>query len=242
MKLKSSYKFSNSLFSMPMIIFYMVVFLFEGILIFITAILHSDGSMSGIEFTSWIFIFIMGLIMFKTPFHFLSANSISRKTMLLSSLVTGLTMAGIMFAIDTMNAVILKSMTIFSEKYVTVFEMVFSKKLAGVNILKYTLFSLITYVLLYLIGYLIGTINYRLPQKIKIALIIGLIAFFSMGLPFLVGLLGRANTPVLDDIAEFIKTNIFGSANGFIITELILLVVFALVSYRVAIRANLRTK
>ena len=242
MKLKSGYKFNNSLFIMPMIIFYIVVFFFEGILIFITAGLNSDGSMSGMEFASWIFIFVMGLIMFKMSFHFLSANSVSRKTMLLSSLLSGLTMAGILFVMDTINVIMLKSLTIFSEKYVTVFEMVFSKKIAGINILKYILFSLISYLLFFILGYLIEAINYRLPQKIKIAIIIGLIAFFSVGLPYLTKYINKADITFLNALSNFIKTNILGSANGFIITQLVLTAIIALISYRVAIRANLISK
>lgn len=242
MKLKSTYKFINSECITPMIIFYIVVFLILLLVIVVSNATNSVGSVSGLDSTSIIFLFIMGIVMFKTPFHFFSANSVSRKTMLISTLLTALTMSGIMFLADTLNAIILKSINVFSEKYVTLFEASFGLKLEGINILKYILFGVMSYLLCFAIGYFIGAINYRLPQKIKIALIIGIIVFFTMGLPFLVGFLGKANTPVLDDIAEFIKTNIFGSTNGFIITELVLTIVFALVSYRVAIRANLNAK
>lgn len=242
MKLKSAYKFTNSLFVSPMKIFYLVIFLFEGIFVGASIFNNGSGSMSGMDFSSGIFIFVIGILMFKTPFHFLSGNSVSRKTLLSSTLLTGLTFSGIMFVIDTINAIFLKSLTIFSGKYVTLFEGVFNQKIEGISILKYILFNLITYFCFFTIGYFIGVINYRLPQKIKIALIIGIIAFCSVGLPFLGRFLGRANTPVLDKIAEFIKTNIFGSTNGFIITELILSVVLGLISYRVAIRANLNAK
>jgi len=236
MKLKSAFKFQLSEVIAPMEVFYLVIFPIEVLIITFVA---SNGSMSGMDFSSAIFLFVIGLLMFKTPFHFLAGNSVARKTMLKSTFLTGLTIAGIMFVIDAINTIFLKSLTIFSEKYVTLFETAFGQKIEGINILIYILFNLATYLCFFMIGYFIGVVNYRLSQKVKIIIVVGAFAFFTMGLPFLVGFLQRANITFLNKVADFYVRNIMESATGSIITELILIVIFGLISYRVATRASL---
>lgn len=242
MKLKSAYRFQLREFIIPLIIFYSIVLLFEGILILTIIAVDTDGSMSGVEFSSWIFICVMGLIIFKPSFHFLSANSVSRKTMLISSLLTGLTMSAVLFILDTINIMVLKSLTIFNNDYVTIFEMLFNKKIVGINILKYALFSFVIYLLCFVIGYFIKSINYPLSQKIKLVVTIGIIVFFIFVFPRLIEFLQNADITFLDKLSDFIKINIFGSATGFTITGLIILVVLALISYIVTSRVNLKTE
>lgn len=243
MKLKPAYKFQLSEVIAPMKVFYVIIFLIEVLIISFVA---SNGSMSGIDFSSVIFLFIMGLSMFKTPFHFLAGNSVSRKTIIKSTFLTGITIAGIMFVIDTLNAIFLKALNIFSVKYVALFETAFGQKIEGINILRYIIFNLATYLCFFMIGYFIGVVNYRLSQKLKIIIVVGMFAFLTIVLPYLAGYingyLDASNYKFHYKIRDFFSTNIVHSPTGSIITELVLIAIFGLISYRVAIRASLNAK
>lgn len=82
--------------------------IFYGVIVgiylsFITAhlTLHGDASIGGMEMSSIIFLFVVGLNSFKSNFHFGLTNGVSRKTQFLSYATTVLTL-GVFMAITDM--------------------------------------------------------------------------------------------------------------------------------------------
>jgi len=242
MKLKSAYKYQMSEFISPVRTFYIVMILLESFIIFLASKGNNESNVSGVEFSSYIFLFVMAIVIYKSTFHFLSANSISRKTLLKSTFLTIASISGIMFVIDTINVLILKQITVFSRTYQGLFEIAFNKNFHSINFLQYFLFNYVNYFCFFTLGFFIVTTMYRLSLKAKAIVLISMGVTINIVFPYIYRLLYNNNITFLQKISSFINKNILQKANGSIIAELSIILVFGLIACRVASRASVNAK
>lgn len=84
----------------PIGIFYGIVILVMGLLVFISRYSHGEVSSSGIELSTAIFLFVCALNSFKPQFYFTQGNNISRKSFLKGTVLHGITVSAILPIID----------------------------------------------------------------------------------------------------------------------------------------------
>ena len=111
MNLKATYKYQLREYKNSVIIYYLVVvlvYIFFGVS---TSIMEETNfqSTGGIELSTVIFLFVIGLNSFKETFLMLLQNGISRRTMFLGRMMTAVTLSFGMMAIDRIFLSIIKS-------------------------------------------------------------------------------------------------------------------------------------
>lgn len=93
----------------------MYYLIYLAIILLITALVStsadSSGSFSGMETSTTIFLFVMGLVSFREPFHMLLQNGISRRTLFISRLLTVVGLCVAMAAIDSVLMGVSRAMT-----------------------------------------------------------------------------------------------------------------------------------
>ena len=159
-----SWKYQMDGMKWSLIVFYGVIaalLVLMGISMTIVTREHNQFSVGGLEMASIIFIFVTGLNSFKTTFHMLSANSISRKTMFVSYLaVIGIVAAG-MAVIDTLYGAAMKMLG----SYQSMFEQIYGLE-TGTPALVAGGFEwrLCSYLVAGMMGYFITTLYYRMNK------------------------------------------------------------------------------
>ncbi len=227
MRLKKTYHFLMRIFFSFMVEFYIVVIGAEILMSLLIILVDSKSSSSGMDVSSMILMFVVGMSCFKNPFRFLTGNGISRKTFLTATVLTGISAAGILLVIDTVNTLILKALPFFSREYVNVFETAFGTELIGINILKYIAFNLSGCLCTFVMGYFIASLNHRMTTKVKVAVYGGGPVLIAFVLPMLTSRFGT------------IGFNPFQTLGGSILTELIIMAVFGFAAWRLVSRASL---
>ena len=175
----------------PIIIFYLIF------IALITALGMVGGDTTGLEFSSVIFLFVIGLNSFKENFYFSQANNISREDFFKSMAVTILPVALGMSIIDL---VINRTYNLFVASP-TIYDMAYgSRPYFLINVETWTqsnsiqtLFGTVTflfasYIVVFAIGLLITIIYYKCNKTMKILVtlsplffqaILGIIVYFS---------------------------------------------------------------
>ncbi|MEE0931913.1 MAG: hypothetical protein U0L64_02585, partial [Clostridium sp.] len=96
------------------IIYYCI---FVCVIIGLIAVSGGRSSMSGVEFSTVIFLFVCGLNSFKSNFYFAKSNGISRKTfikgLLISSIPISLVMSIIDVIINRISNIFIKNPTLY---------------------------------------------------------------------------------------------------------------------------------
>ncbi|MBU3154164.1 hypothetical protein [Clostridium estertheticum] len=180
----AKYNIKSSLRSI--IIFYCI---FIAVILFIT--INSTGiSISGIEFSSMIFLFVMGLNLFKESFYFSQANNIPRIDYFKSLVITILPIALVMSIID----VILNRIYNIFVVCPTLYDMAYGNfprfhdyadtwiQNNSIQILIGTATFLIAlYIIAFAIGLLITMIFYKYNKTMKILIFLSPIAIQAIG-------------------------------------------------------------
>lgn len=127
----------------------------------------ADSSIGGMEMSSIIFLFIVGLNSFKSNFHFGLTNGVSRKTQFRSAAAAVVTVAVIMAVLDIVISSIAKIFISSSTLYLTLYEARYSNltQLSFMNhvqiIVEQLLWSAALYSMAGMLGYCINLIYYR---------------------------------------------------------------------------------
>jgi hypothetical protein len=168
----------------PLIIFYFVIaamLTLMGISISLADKYQTSMTVGGLEMASVIFIFIVGLNSFKSTFHMLSANSVSRKTMFLSFLAVIAAVAAGMAVIDSLYALMMRA----TGYYQPAFEQMYG--LASLSMTARTTTGFIWMICCYLAagmtGYLISALFYRMSKPVKLLVTIGVPVLLLFVLP-----------------------------------------------------------
>lgn len=193
-KAKKVCKYQIETFIKPTIIYYLIFIA----VIFALSILarSSEGNFrsSGLEFSTWIFIFVIALNSFKGPFYFSQANNVSRKSFYLGtfiySVVVSLVIPVIDIIINRIYNLFVECPMIYDIIYgkvrdITFFEGVsFKVDNSITSLLENYLFLVGVLLVIFSIGVLITTVLFRL-NKIGKYIAGGIIAIFVIASNFI---------------------------------------------------------
>jgi len=197
MTLKAAYKYQLSDMKRPVIIFYCVIF---TILIFLTGAVTASASsgastMSYLDFSSAIFLFVAGLCSFKEPFLMLLQNGVSRKTVFRSKVLTTLSVVSVMALIDKMILLLGKAAAgVYGNfKYFSLYEQAYADPLlreaAFLLHMKMFLFDFLMCFTSVWLGIFITVLFYRLNRVGKIAVGAGVPVALTFVFPLIDSLL-----------------------------------------------------
>ena len=181
-KINTAIKYQLSNYRHTVLIMYLCVY----IVILLTVLSHylkdsiRISSSGGLEFISAITIFVVGLNSFKDNFKFFSANGVSRKTQLCSTVAALSTLSAVFAFIDTINSIIFTHITTYSPMflqnygwrfgYSSDFSTVFASPALTPQILfENFLWLMFLYFSISMIGLFITTLYYRMNKGLKIA-------------------------------------------------------------------------
>lgn len=191
MIIKPALRYSLSDSMKALAIYYTVIIAINGIMIILLRLFGSEGSFNGLNMSTFIFNFVLGLSTFRQTLLMLLQHGRSRHTVYLATAITATILAVIMSSIDMILAMLLNitdrflSLT-FDGKAVT-------GLVGGTGIFMYVNL-MITYLLCGLAGFIISAIYYRMNTFQKIIV--------SAGVPLTI-------LVVLPLIDSLLKTNIF---------------------------------
>lgn len=177
----------------------------------------SGSGVSGMELATVIFLFVSGLNSFKEFFRFFMQNSISRKTIFVSRLITILAVCTGMALID--KGILLLGKLIASHStgifYTGLFDMIYAARAERISTVQMHIdgffFNLCMYIAAMTIGYFITIAFYRMNKIAKITVAIGVPMLLLNGLPLLdAALLHGAIFKALMNAVSFV----FGFQNG----------------------------
>ncbi|MDD4113006.1 MAG: hypothetical protein PHC56_08245 [Herbinix sp.] len=187
-KLAAKYQLNEYIKSIK--IYYLVlvlIMLFFGI---IASVERSDGVsyFGGIESTTMIFLFILGLNSFKETFLMMLQNGITRKSMfigrLITILVTSISMTVIDRLVNSLGELVNNSKRV---KIGRMYEMTFPKRAESLHVIVVNLEAILIimgiYIAAMVAGYFITTAYYRMNKVLKIIASIGVPALFFVLLP-----------------------------------------------------------
>ncbi len=243
MKSKAIIKFHLNETSTSMIMFYTIFFAIEAIMIITSISLKSPENLTfnGGEISSWIYIFVIGLMMFKKPMNFFTAHGVSRKTAVKSLFMTaGLFSLG-MAVIDVLNFAIIGATGIFKGEFNSLYGTRFGKELSMKYIPEFLTNQFISLLFYVMLAYLIGVVLYRLPMKVKIGLIIGVFAVMFLA-PFGLVRLPHGILNIVEKAAKTFYKHVLINPVGNSIFKAGGIVAFGAVSYLTAVRASFSEK
>jgi hypothetical protein len=256
MKFSKAYKYQFSEVKPPLIVYYCVVI---GIVILLAVLssIYKDniqGTISGMDVGSTIFLFILSLCIFSGNFSFLNQNGISRKTMILSCFAMFATIAGIMLVVDSISTSILYAGKFFNNSYLTLFDSIFYHDIKQGNVNTFVMlptlsekiiraianlgFNYVLYMAAMFTGYFISIVFYRMPTFWRYAVfLVGPVVFVN-SLPYIYGL----NKSFFNSVFSWIYKYCFSTPTGTIITMTIWSIVFATLAFFLACKASLKPK
>lgn len=191
MNIKTSTKYQIKDYNKTIRMFYLVILLIITMSIII-AYTFEGGlfSVGGMEFSTCIFLFVVGLNSFKETFYMMMQNGISRKTMYIGRFFSFLSASVFMALLDRviLNVV---SHLFNSERFIMagMYDMIFEDRFQGRNVLvnniEVILMSIATYMAALVAGYLITSAFYRMNKAVKLIASIGVPVLVFIILPIL---------------------------------------------------------
>lgn len=195
LKLKAPIKYQLHSFRHVFVIMYFCVYLFMLLIAVSRRFSVETGSSSGLEGISAITIFVTGLNSFKDTFKFFSANGISRKTMLRSTVASlGILSAAFAF-MDTVNSVLLSHIAVLRPLFLEIYGPRFGHTAnwdaayAGLSftpkiLVENFIWIAFLYFLFSMAGLFITTLYYRMNRVQKIVVSIAVPMVVLNGIPF----------------------------------------------------------
>ena len=214
------------------IIYYSI---FICIIIGLIAVSDGRSTMSGMELSTVIFIFVCGLNSFKSNFYFAKSNGISRKTfikgLLISIIPIALVMSIIDIIINRINNIFIKNPTLYDMSYGNllgdvgrIHEGVWIQSNSLATIFNTILFQFSLCLLAYVVGIVINMIYYRSNKYLKVLVSVIPVVFIIFNANFSTknpGLTMRINE-FLDYIFGFNPSNVFACITTFLVLVVIL--------------------
>lgn len=223
MKMKSVVKYQISEYIKPVVIFYMILLAVTSLLYLLSrGAENSFVSFNGLESSSVIFLFVMGLVSFKESFRLFMQNGLSRKTMF-SGYITALFPITVAMALfDRTTGVILSRLgTDGNYLYQDLVKILYNSRYIAdsANIQLYLeglLFCICLYLMIIAVGLFITVAYYRMTKYMKVAVSIGVPGILFVVLPILDGAV--AGGAIFRFISNSISTlmGMNGQANPYI--------------------------
>lgn len=174
-------------------IFYPVVFLVIAFFIVVISVNSNSEfiTIGGLEWSTMIFLFILGLNSFKESFLMMLQNNISRKTMFASRLLAVLITSSTMAVIDRLIVNVGGIFNDVSEKFFIngLYEGMFSQRAESLHVITLNLEAILVTIFVYtaamVVGYFIALLYYRMNKVAKVAVSIGVPSTIFVLLPLL---------------------------------------------------------
>jgi hypothetical protein len=177
MRIKSAYKYQLNELKRPAIIYYGIIVVLCILVVVAKKIWDFDGSFSGFDAATIIFLFVCGLNAFKAPFHMFIANGISRKAMFLSSIAAFATAAVGMAMVDSVIGLGMSALTpyasAFSFQYGEWYGLFAGARETCPMIVGGFVWRTVSYMTAALIGLFLTTAYYRMNKPVKLLVSIG---------------------------------------------------------------------
>lgn len=157
----------------PFIIFYIVIaalLILMGVSMSIAVREGNQFNVGGLEMASVVFIFVCGLNSFKSSFHMLSANGVSRKTMFVSFVAVLGTVAAGMAVIDSVVSLAMKGFGNYEPGFMQMYGI---DSYSAASVMTGLLWMFCTNLAAGMAGYLITTLFYRMNKPVKLLVSIG---------------------------------------------------------------------
>ncbi|WP_411169355.1 hypothetical protein ACH36K_02095 [Clostridium sp. MB05] len=185
-------KYNINSLKKSLFVYYLIFIAVCMFLVTLSKIYYGNFGTSGIELSSAIFIFIVGLNMFKENFYFMKSNNVSRKSYFLGTVLSILPIATLMSVIDI---IINRVYSLFS-KCPTNYDMIFTDFSNNVDITTATsnwiqgndivtlfntfLFQAALYLMLFALGFVITMVYYKCNKLMKTVISISPIMLFIL--------------------------------------------------------------
>ncbi len=215
MNFKAAHRYQLMEYKKSVMIYYLVlalVFLFFGVMI---SVGEDSGFVStgGIEISSVIFLFVVGLNSFKETFLMLMQNGISRKTMFLSRIAAMGVLCTVMMVIDRFVVGIITPLANNSTSFRIsgMYEQMFYNRAKDLNFVQKNLegviFTLCFYIASMAVGYFITTAYYRMNKAVKLAVSVGVPVGLFFVLPIVDATIAKGK---FSEFLNFLAGDVFG--------------------------------
>lgn len=185
MNLKPAFKYLVVDGRKSVLFYYLIIYTIFFITIILTKSMNLDGTISSMDMATMVFLLVIGLNSFKTPFRLFLQNGVSRKTMFLSFLSFACCLCAFMMVVDQINYHIFGRFS----AYVHLFSALYSQRYeAGFELqqtLEGMLWSLFGYLFFILLGFFITVLYYRCNKWQKLAVSIGVPGTLFIVLPLI---------------------------------------------------------
>ncbi len=178
MKIVQAVKFASSESKKAILIFYGALYAIFIISFTLSKLYDMEFSFGGIDISSSIFVFVLGLNSFKDNFSFYLTNGLSRKTIYISNQLYCLAIAFVMSFVDCMTNIITSSLTINSGLFNVLYR-------NNGRSFSYWLWSAFAYLFFLALGLSISMLFYRLSKLMKFVVYFGVPVFIFIVLPIL---------------------------------------------------------
>ncbi len=243
MRLAPSLKYQLSSIKWPVIIYYIVIYslaLLLGITFFAFRNINLDMRFGGIDASSMIFLFVVGLNAYKSTFHMFCSNGISRKTLFVSFAAAAAILCAGVALIDTFNSLILSQLI----EYQPAWTLAFEARYASSGTLMYAegfLNMFFKNLACIMLGYFITTAFYRMNKPLKLAVSIGVPVFFFILLPIIDAQLFSGEIfRFFASVAAFCSGRLSGSPYVAMGMDLAFAAVSGLIAYLLSRRATVK--
>ena len=212
MKLKSIVKYNLSSLKNALVIYY-AIFITVCVFLILTSRNSTAVYSSGLEVSSAIFIFVVGLNFFKESFYFMKSNNVTRQDFIYG---TAISMIPVALFMSILDIIINRIYNIFIN-CPTVYDMVYTDLIYrrwpstnwvqsnSIEILFNTFIcQAMTYLVFFSLGFLITIIYYKSNSLMKI-----LVSAMPVALVIVLNIIGISHPSIINKIMNFITT-IFG--------------------------------
>ena len=189
MSFSKSFKYGVLANKRPVALFYTVVIALYLVFI-ITSFFLPGGSISGMDMSSLIFLFVFGITSFKENFYMLLQNGVSRKNMFLGTILSLFAISVFVAVVDTALALILELAPIENFTLSSLFQQVYgmtqyrNSSTFAVCLHEIAWNSMMKFALA-IIGLFIGCLYYKMGGLQKTLVSCGVPCFFFLGLPLI---------------------------------------------------------
>ncbi len=243
MRLAPAFKYQMHGMKWPAIIYYIVIYAL--VLLFGAALVFVDGAevhmtLGGMDGATIIFLFVVGLNSFKSTFHMLTVNGISRRTMFVSFVASAAALCAGMALIDSISSLIFRQFI----DYRPLIAEFFADRYASVGAVLYGesfLWMFCGYLLSIMIGYFITTAFYRMNKPLKLIVSIGVPVFFLIVLPIIdAGVFSGTISRTVDMILAFCSGRSSGNPYVGMASDVVFAAIAGGLAYLLARRATVR--
>lgn len=181
MRAKAAIRYHINDYIKSIFVFYLTISLITAFFGVTATLLNESGHVTfgGVEAISAIFLFIMGLNSFKESFLMMLQNSVSRKTMFISRLISIVAASTLMAIIDRLIINAGKLVSKLNENILITgnYDIWFENRVEKLNVaaanLEAILITIFIHISVSLLGYLITMAYYRMNKVLKIVVSIG---------------------------------------------------------------------